>query len=76
MGILDNARYAELGKKAEAKKLANDTVALIAPHIEKEAIRKFAPVIQRQAIEKLLMANNNMTGDHRGLSQLQLIQGQ
>ena len=49
MGILDNARYAEIGKKEEARKLADNAVAAVAPHIEKEAIRRAAPVIQEQA---------------------------
>jgi len=48
MGILDNARYTEIGKKAEARKLADSAVAAVAPHIEKDAIRKYAPAIQEQ----------------------------
>ncbi len=54
MGILDNARYAEIGKKAEARKLADSAVAAVAPHIEKEAVRKYAPVIQEQAAKGVL----------------------
>ena len=48
MGILDNARYAEIGKKEEVRKLADSAVAAVAPHIEKEAVRRASPVIQEQ----------------------------
>ena len=80
MSILDNARYAEIGKKAEAKTIADKTVAAVAPQIEKEAIRRAAPVIQEQTarhlFDSLLAAKQNETynpyGDGLGLSQLQI----
>jgi len=59
MGILDNARYADIGKKAEARKLADSAVAAVAPHIEKEAVRKYAPLIQEQATNDVLAELGN-----------------
>jgi len=53
MSILDNARYTEMGKRAEARKLADSAVAAVAPHIEKEAVRKYAPVIQEQTAREI-----------------------
>jgi len=42
------SRLAEIGKAAEDRYKAQKAVAMNAPHIEKEAIRKYAPVIQEQ----------------------------
>jgi len=79
MSILDNARYAEIGKKAEARGLANEAIKRVAPMIEKETVRKYAPVIQEQAardtLSALLAGRNNgysSYGSGYGLSQLQI----
>jgi hypothetical protein len=84
MGILDNARYAEMGKKAEVSHLTKAVLEQAAPHIEKAAIRKYAPVIEDMAVKNTLsrlaetLAEREPTAYQSqgvGLSQLNLQKG-
>jgi len=52
MGILDNARYAEIGKKSEAKKLVDTAINAAAPKIAEATLREHGPTIERIAERK------------------------
>ena len=52
MGILDNARYAEIGKKSEAKKLVDTAINAVAPKIAESTLKDYGPAIERIALNK------------------------
>ena len=81
MSILDNAKYMELGKQAEKQQVVQE----VAPQIEKETVRKYAPIIDAQAKEELARqiymagmlgrGNAHSSYNGNGLSQLNNIKG-